>query len=76
MLALIGLSPLFHDHLKIREDDYIAYFFKELLAVWSVEWLAKPVFARQDRVMAAHNGTTAAVRAHFSRGREKCGLDS
>jgi hypothetical protein len=36
MLALMGLYPLFHGHLKIREDeyedDYIAYFFKELLA--------------------------------------------
>ena len=31
------------------------------LVVWSVEWLAKPVFARQDRVMAVHNGTTEAL---------------
>jgi hypothetical protein len=35
MLALMGLPPLFHGHLKIREDeyedDYIAYFFNELL---------------------------------------------
>ena len=31
------------------------------LVVWSVEWLAKPVYARQDRVMAVHNGTTEAL---------------
>ena len=31
------------------------------LVVWSVEWLAKPVFARQDRVIAVHNGTTEAL---------------
>jgi hypothetical protein len=31
------------------------------LVVWSVEWLAKPVYAPQDRVMAVHNGTTEAL---------------
>jgi hypothetical protein len=31
------------------------------LVVWSVEGLAKPVYARQDRVMAVHNGTTEAL---------------
>jgi len=30
------------------------------LVVWSVEWLTEPVYARQDRVMAMHNGTTEA----------------
>ena len=33
------------------------------LVVWSVEWLAKPVYARQDRVMAVHNGTTEALES-------------
>jgi hypothetical protein len=31
------------------------------LVVWSVEWLAEPVYARQDRVMVVHNGTTEAL---------------
>ena len=31
------------------------------LVVWSVEWLAKPVYAWQNRVMAVHNGTTEAL---------------
>jgi hypothetical protein len=26
--------------------------------VWTAEWLAKPVYARQDWVMKVHNGTT------------------
>jgi hypothetical protein len=30
------------------------------LVVWSVEWLTQPVYARQERVMAMHNGTTEA----------------
>ena len=29
--------------------------------VWSVEWLAEPDYARQDRVMAVHNGATEAL---------------
>jgi len=29
--------------------------------VWSAEWLAKPIYARQDRVMKVHNGTTKAL---------------
>ena len=33
------------------------------LVVWSVEWLAEPVYARQDRVMAVHNGTTEALNS-------------
>jgi hypothetical protein len=32
------------------------------LVVGSVEWLAKPVYARQDWVVAAHNGTMEAPR--------------
>jgi hypothetical protein len=31
------------------------------LVAGSVEWLAKPVYARQDRVMAVHSGTREAL---------------
>ncbi len=34
------------------------------LVVGTVEWLAKPVYARQDRVMAMHNGPTEALDSH------------
>ena len=29
--------------------------------VWSVEWKAEPLYARQDRVMKVHNGTRKAL---------------
>ena len=59
-LTQLSLSPLSRGSATFRVLIRRLYVGHELV-VWSVEWLAEPVYARQDRVMVVHNGTTEAL---------------
>lgn len=51
----VALAQGVHD--KVLTYDFFR-FVSGALVVWSVECLAESVYARQDRVMAVHNGAT------------------
>jgi hypothetical protein len=58
----LSLSPLSRGSATFRVLIRRLYAGHELVG-WSVEWLAKPVYARKDRVIAVHNGTTEALES-------------
>ena len=59
-LTQLSLSPLSWGSATFRALIHRLYAGHELV-VWSVRWLAEPVYARQDRVTAVHNSTTEAL---------------